>query len=479
MPGRHHALLLSAALTGCSFAPAYRVPDSAPQPDGYHESAGWKTATPGDLGPRGAWWEVFDDAALGSLEQRATDANQSLKAGFARLAEARADTRVARADLFPSLSLSASATADRISQNSPTYLSSAQQGSTEGKDYVLQSDLSYEIDLWGRVRNQVAAARATQEAQAADLASLQLSVQAEVATDYYALRTYDAQQDILNHTVEDYGRTLALVQALFDGGAAALADLAQARAQLHTAETQAADVVLQRQQLEHAIALLLGENPSTFRVGKSPLPATADPPRLDPGLPSTLLERRPDVAEAERRVAAANAQIGVARAAYFPQFSLAASGGFNSISAASLISAPSLFWSVGPQVSLPLFEGGRLHAQTDRAKAVYAEQVANYRSTVLGAFRDVEDNLVALRQLERESTTQGQAVEASSVALEKAQERYEAGLVTFLEVSTTETNALQAQLAQINIQNRRLMASVLLIKALGGGWDPTQGTAGS
>jgi NodT family efflux transporter outer membrane factor (OMF) lipoprotein len=325
--------------------------------------------------------------------------------------------------------------------------------------------------LWGRVRNQVAAARATQAAEAADLGSLQLSIQAEVATDYFALRTFDAQQDILDKTVDDYGKALSLVQALFDGGAAALEDLSQARAQLHSAQTQAADVVLMRQQMEHAIALLIGENPSNFRQGKSPLPHTIAPPPIDAGLPSALLERRPDVAEAERRVAAANAQIGVARAAYFPQFTLSGNGGVNSTSAASWISAPSLFWSIGPQVSLPLFEGGRLHAQTDRAKAVYQEQVANYRNTVLTAYRDVEDNLVGLRQLERESETQGAAVEDSGLALEKALERYQAGLVTYLEVSSTETSSLQAQLAQINIQNRRLMASVLLIKALGGGWD--------
>jgi outer membrane protein, multidrug efflux system len=464
------AWLLCSCLSGCSFAPPYHVPESAPTPDSYRDGDIWRPATPNDTAPREAWWGVFDDAVLNSLEEHAGSNNQNLKAGLARLAEARADTRIARADLFPSLIANGSATRSRISTNSPTFLSGSRSGATEGNDFVLEADLSYEVDLWGRVRNEVKAAHANEQAQAADLASLQLSIQGEVATDYYGLRTFDAQQDILDKTVEDYAKTLELVQALFDGGAAALEDLAQAKAQLHTAQTQAAEVLLLRQQMEHAIAVLSGENPSTFSVKKNPLPRTQSPPLIDSGLPSALLERRPDVAEAERKVAAANAQIGVARAAYFPQFTLMGTGGLNSINASTLFNAPSLFWSVGPQFSLPIFEGGRLHAQTERVKAVYEEQVANYRNTVLTAYRDVEDNLVALRQLQRESETQKQAVDDSGLALEKAQERYQAGLVTFLEVSTTETVALQAQLAQINIQNRRMMASVLLIKALGGGW---------
>ena len=472
-PCRLLGLVFLAHVAGCSFAPPYHVPQSAPVPPAYRDTD-WKTATPSEVSPREAWWEVFEDAQLSALEAQAINANQNLKAAFARLREARADTRIARADLFPSLSVNGSAMRERVSTNSPTYLSSTQVGPTEGNNFILEADLSYEVDLWGRVRNEVAAARANQQAQAADLAVLQLSIEGELATDYFGLRTFDAQQDILDRTVYDYGKTLELVQALFDGGAAALEDLAQARSQLKTAQTQAADVGLQRQQMEHAIAVLIGENPSTFSVAKNPLPHTQAPPPVDPGLPSALLERRPDVAEAERRVAAANAQIGMARAAYFPQFTLSGSGGLNSVSASTLFGAPSLFWSLGPRVTLPIFEGGRLVAQTDRAKAVYEEQVASYRNTVLTAYRDVEDNLVALRQLKSESETQQLAVENSGIALEKAQERYQAGLVTYLEVSTTETTALQAQLTQVNIQNRRLMASVQLIKSLGGGWDRTK-----
>jgi NodT family efflux transporter outer membrane factor (OMF) lipoprotein len=335
------------------------------------------------------------------------------------------------------------------------------------------------VDLWGRVRNEVASARASQEASAADLGSITLSIQAEVASDYYGLRSYDTQQQLLDKTVADYVIALDLVQTLFNGGAAALSDVAQARAQLHTAQTQAADVTLMRAQLQHGIAVLVGENPSVFQLPVNPLPQTATPPAVDPGLPSALLERRPDVAEAERRVAAANAQIGVARAAYFPQFTLSASGGYDSVHSANWIDAPSLFWSLGPQLTLPIFEGGRLTAQTAREKAVYSEQVATYRNTVLTAYQDVEDNLAAQRQLQKESDTQAEAVEDTSTALQQSVDRYTAGIVTYLEVSSSETAALQAQLTAINIRTRRLNAAILLVKALGGGWQGNALSAGS
>ena len=426
---------------------------------------------PGPTIERDAWWTLFGDERLNDLETRAMTANQSLQAAFARLEQARADTRVARADLLPTLAASGSATRSRVSQNSPTYLAGPRSGRLEGSDLVLQGDLSYEIDLWGRVRNQVQAARDTQQAQADALGTLRLSIGAELANDYFALRVFDTQSDILHKTIADYSHSLSLVGALFDGGAVALADLEQATSQLLSAQTQLADSELMRGQMQHAIAVLIGEHPSAFSLPANPLPLDQDPPVVDPGLPSTLLQRRPDVAEAERRVAAANAQIGVARAAYFPQFSLVGNAGFNSVKASSFLSAPSLFWSIGPQVSAPLFEGGRLVAQTERTKAVYREQVANYRGAVLAAFQDVEDNLLALRQLERESISQQGSVEAAGIALRKSQERYEEGLVTYLEVSTNETTALQAQLSLVNVQRRRMSASVLLVKALGGGWD--------
>jgi NodT family efflux transporter outer membrane factor (OMF) lipoprotein len=276
---------------------------------------------------------------------------------------------------------------------------------------------------------------------------------------------------LLDRTVEDYTRALQLTENLYNGGAAALTDVAQAQAQLETARTQAADIRLQRAQSEHAIAVLLGQNPSAFRMDTNPLAVSAVPPPIDPGLPSSLLERRPDVAAAERRTAAANAQIGVARAAYFPVFSLAAAAGFESTSASNWLTAPSQLWSAGPAAGLlTVFDAGRHRAQSAQAKAAYDEQVADYRTTVLTAYREVEDNLAALGQLQQESVSEAAAVKATATALEQAQYRYKAGLVTYLEVATAENAALQAQLANVTIQLRRLSASVLLVKALGGGW---------
>jgi outer membrane protein, multidrug efflux system len=458
----------AAWLAACSFAPHYTVPTSAAAPDRFREATGWRPAEPSDQAPKGDWWSMFADERLNELETKAGDANQNLKAAFARLQQARADTRIARADLFPTVTAKGTAERERVSPNSPQYIPGHP---TEGDDFDLQADLSYELDLWGRVRNEVAAARANQQASAADLASVRLSIQAEVATDYFGLRSYDARRQILDKTVEDYRKALDLTQALFDNGAAALADVEQAKSQLYTAQTQAADTRLLRAQLEHGIAVLVGESPSTFQLAANPLPQDVTPPGIDPGMPSALLERRPDVAEAERRVAAANAQIGEARAAYFPQFTLAAAGGFDSVHSSNWLSAPSLFWSLGPQMTLPIFEGGRLTAQTARAKAMYSEQVASYRNIVLTAYQEVEDSLSALRQLETESKTQALAVEASGIALDKSQDRYVEGLVTYLEVASTETTALQAQLARVDIQTRRLDAAVMLIKALGGGWS--------
>jgi NodT family efflux transporter outer membrane factor (OMF) lipoprotein len=421
-----------------------------------------------DTLPRGAWWQLYNDPQLDALEVQAGKANQTLAAALARLTQARAQTRIARADQFPTITADLSATRARVSPNSPQYLTGHP---TLGNDFDIEADFSYELDLWGRVRNAVVAARANQQATAADLASLTLSLQAEVASDYFNLRSDDTQQAILDHAVNDYALALQLTQNLYQGGAAALSDIVQAQAQLDTARTQAADIRLQRAQAEHAIAVLLGVNPSSYHRDADPLPPALAPPVVDPGLPSTLLQRRPDIAQAERRVAAANAQIGMARAAYFPQFTLSAGAGYNSIDAANWLSAPSRFWSLGPQISLPLFEGGRLVAQTDQVKALYAEQVANYRNTVLVAYQEVEDSLAALRQLMQERQSQAAAVTAAQTELTQAQYRYGAGIVTYLEVVSAENTALQAQQAAVSIQRRWLDASVLLIKALGGGWQ--------
>ena len=412
---------------------------------------------------------LFQDPQLDALEAKVGSANQNLKAAFARLQEARAATRIARADLFPTLSLGASAARARTSAYSPRFRT-GQEPTLNNFD--LEADLSYEVDLWGRVRNTVNAAKANRQASAADLAGLDLALHAELATDYYTLRSQDAEQVLLEKTVEDYSRSLQLTTHLYRGGAAAVADVDQAQAQLETARTQAADIALGRAQTEHAIAVLIGENPSGFHLDSNPLPTDTVPPPIDTGLPSTLLQRRPDVAAAERRVAAANAQIGVARAAYFPVFSLAAAAGFNSSNASTWLDAPSRIWSVGPQGVLTVFDAGRHRAQAAQAHALYDEQVADYRSAVLTAYQEVEDNLAALHRLEQESISESAAVTATAKALQQAEYRYKAGLVTYLEVATTETTALQAQLSRVSILNRRMDASVLLVKALGGGWRP-------
>jgi outer membrane protein, multidrug efflux system len=462
------ALLLIGTLTACSFAPVYKTPDSAPPTSAYEEAGEWKEAQPLDNQSRGAWWSVFQDPELDALETKVGDANQNLKAAFARLQQARAATRIARADLFPSLSVGSSATRARTSVNGPTYVPGR---NPIYNNFDLEADFSYELDVWGRVRNAVSSAKASQQASAADLATLNLSIHAELATEYFALRAEDTEEVLLDATVADYTHSLQLTQNLYNGGGAALTDVVQAQAQLESARTQAADIRLQRAQSEHAIAVLLGENPAAFHTPPNPLPPDLAPPPIDPGMPSALLERRPDVAAAERRVAAANAQIGVARAAYFPVFSLAAAAGFDSTSSSSWLNAPSRLWSVGPSGVLTVFDAGRHRAQAAQAKAQYDEQVADYRGAVLNAYQDVEDNLAALRQLQQESVSEAAAVTATGKALQQAQYRYKAGLVTYLEVATIETTSLQTQLSNVTIQLRRIDASVLLVKALGGGWQ--------
>jgi NodT family efflux transporter outer membrane factor (OMF) lipoprotein len=460
---------LCAWLAGCSFAPPYKVPATGTAPEHYKELADWTIAQPQDAQPRGSWWLVYQDPGLDRLEER-IPANLTLKAAFARLQQARAQYRVARADLFPTLTADPYAMRDKYSPNAPKELPGSP---TSLNDFLLGADFSYEVDLWGRVRNEVASAKAARQASAADYASVELSLRAQLAEDYFNLRAYDAELELYDRTVGSYREALKLTTDLFNGGAAALADVAQAQAQLDNALTQAADFKLQRAQAEHAIAVLVGENPSLFGLPANALPLDVIPPAIDVGLPSTLLERRPDVAEAERNVASANAQIGVARAAYFPKLTLNATGGVESTKTSNLLSTSSLFWSLGPQISAPIFEGGRLVAETARVKAVYEEQAADYRNTVLTAYQDVEDNLVALRRLQEESESDAAAVLATGVALKQAQDRYRAGIVTYLEVSTAETAALQAQVQAANIQARRMSASVLLIKALGGGWERT------
>ena len=463
------AASLAASLAACSLAPHYERPATAPPSSTYKEAGEWKVSAPADTSARGHWWMMFDDPDLDALEAALTDANQSLKAALARLEQARAQTRIARSDWFPTLTAQANATRGEVSVYSQGYT----PGKTRtGNSFVLSGDLSYEIDVFGRVRNTVAGARATEQATAGDVASLDLSLHAELATDYFMLRGLDIEQRFLDQTVSDYARALQLTENLYKGGAAAVSDLQQAQAQLESARTQAEDTRLHRAQTEHAIAVLIGREPTEFSLPARAADIFPSLPAIDAGLPSQLLERRPDVAAAERRVAAANAGIGVARAAYFPVFDLLAGAGAQSGSTATWLTAPAQFWSIGPQVMLTIFDGGLHAAQSAAAHASYDEQVANYRGTVLTAYQDVEDNLAAIRQLQRETVSQAAAVKATQGALDQANLRYKGGIVTYLEVVSTQNAALAARLSAADIDIRRATATVQLVKALGGDWNP-------
>jgi len=436
--------------------------------DAYRGSADWKLAQPADELERGAWWRLYRDPTLDELESRIDGANQGLKAALARLQQARAQTRIARADFFPTVTAEGSVQHYRNSLYAPTHSPATP---TVTSDLPLNADVSYEADVWGRIRNSVAAARLGEQASAADLAVLSLATHAELAGDYFVLRGEDTEQEILNRTVTDYARALALTQSLHDGGLAALADVDQAKAQLETARTRAAETHLLRAQAEHAIAVLLGESASSFHLQAHPLPLEVAPPPIDPGLPSALLERRPDIAAQERRVAAANADIGVARAAYFPVFDLLAAAGFESTQASSWVTAPARMWSFGPSAALTLFDAGRRRARVAEARADYDEQIAEYRGIVLTAYQEVEDSLSALNDLDLASVSEAAAVQSAESALQQTRYQYEMGLVTYLQIVATENAALAARLVAADIQIRRMSASVLLVKALGGGWD--------
>lgn len=465
---------LSAALAACSFAPTYQRP-ATPEVANYKEvgeSGAWKTAQPADTVARGEWWKIFGDEQLNQLQMQLGDSNQNLKAALARFSEARAMARVARADYFPTIGANASYTREHPSQNkalaSPT-------SPTNFNDYLLSADLSYEVDVWGRVRNAAEAGKDSAQASAADLSALELSTRAELAMDYFSLRAADSEQILLNQTVDAYQKAFELTQNRYRGGAAAVVDVDQAQVQLENARTQLAETTLKRAQLEHAIAVLVGVPASQFSIAPAPLSTVA--PAIDAGLPSQLLERRPDVAAAERRVASANASIGVAKAAYFPVFSLAAMFGVESGNSSTWFDAPSKLWSFGPAALFTVFDGGRRSAQTDQARAAHEEAVATYRQSVLNAYREVEDSLAAVQQLDKAGASQKVSVDAAQRAQTQANYRYKGGVATYLEVATAQTLALQGQLNLADIQARRLNASVLLIKALGGGWN-TQSLSG-
>jgi NodT family efflux transporter outer membrane factor (OMF) lipoprotein len=451
---------------GCMVGPEYTKP-SAPMTPAYKEADGWKAAEPSDNLPRGQWWAILGDPELQALEEQVADANQNLKIAEARLREARAMVRFNRAALFPTISTSFGASSIRDSANRPFVPPGLNTGSSG--DLLFSLDMSYEIDLWGRVRRTVAAARQEAQATAADLETARLSLQAELAMDYFALRAADAQKQLLDETVKAFEAALRLTTNRFEGGAAPKSDVAQAQTQLDTTRAQATDVTVQRAQLEHAIATLIGKPPAAFSLPSRPLDTR--PPDIPVGLPSQLLERRPDIAAAERRVAEANEQIGIAKAAYYPTVMLNASVGFEGSSFGNLLNASSLLWAVGASITQTIFDGGRRRATSDTARAAYDATVAAYRQTTLTAFQQVEDNLAALRILEQEAQQQRRAVESAQQSLQLFTNRYRGGVDNYLQVITAQTATLANQRTEIDILGRRMAASVLLVKALGGGWD--------
>ena len=469
----HRALIVLVVATvitaaGCSVGPNYVRP-AVITPTDYKEraeGAEWKPAQPSDAAARGPWWETFGDPLLNTLESRVNISNQNVLVAEAQFRQARALVLAARSQFFPTVTVGAGYTRSRQSQNLAGSAFSTQLGTTN--DFVLPLDVSWDIDVWGRIRRNVEANRASAQASAGDLEASRLLFQSEVAQDYFLLRMLDAQRQLLDSAIAAFETSLKLTQSRYRGGVASAADVAQAETQLKTTQAQATDVGVQRAQLEHAIAVLIGEPPATFTIPFAPLSAT--PPVIPVGLPSDLLERRPDVAAAERRVAAANAQIGVAVAAYYPTVTLSASAGFQSGSIAKWLVWPSRFFSVGPAVTETVFDGGLRGAQTAEARAAYDASVASYRQTVLGAFQDVEDNLAALRILETEAHEQADAVQAAERSLRLTTNQYRAGVVSYLNVVVAQTAALTSEQTAVGIAGRRLGAAVLLVKALGGGW---------
>ncbi len=466
------ALIFSIALLGgCSLAPKYEKP-VIPIADSYKEGGPWQPATPNDALARGDWWTGFNDAKLNELEANAEKANPDLAAASDHYLGARAFADEARSGLFPQIDGQALATHNRQSDTRP--LRSASQPD-EYKDDLVGAQLNYEFDFWGRVRNTVAAGEANAQASAADLASARLSLQAELADDYIALRGLDAQSKLLADTVDAYSKALDLTKNRFKGGIASGLDVSHAQTQLDVARAQTSDVHARRALYEHAIARLVGASASSFSID----PMVVDFPLLDVpvGIPSILLERRPDIAAAERRTAAANAQIGVARAAFFPTLTLTASGGYESTGAMDWLTAPNMFWSIGPKAFLTLFDAGKRHAREREVQAQFDEAGEHYRATALTAFQQVEDNLALLKLLGDEAKDENAAVVSSQKTLDLALDRYRNGAVNYLEVVESQTAALQSRRTALSLHDRQLEASVGLVRALGGGWKPADSSA--
>ena len=449
-------MLIAFALGACSVAPTYERPAVA-TPPAYKESKDWKPAEPRDGVPRGQWWQIFGDAALNALAEKVEINNQNLRLAEANYRRAQALVAQARGALFPSVTGTLSATR-------------AGSGTrAAATTYDIGANASWDTDLFGRVRSGIAANQAGLEASAADRESVRLLIQSQVVLNYLQLRVADAQKRLFDESAAAFAKTLELTQNRYNAGLAGRVDIAQAEAQLKSTQAQAIDTGVARAQFEHAIAALLGMAPAELNIAPEPALKVAIP-SIPAGLPSELLERRPDIAAAERRMAAANAQIGVARAALYPSLTLGAGAGLQSTSFARWLTLPSRFWSLGPDLAMTLFDGGQRKAITDQAIASYDASVASYRQTVLEAFQNVEDNLAALRLLQAEATVQADAVKAARQAVELTVNQYKAGIVSYLNVVSVQTTLLTNERTALGILGRRLSASAQLVQALGGGW---------
>ena len=471
-------------LAGCKVGPNYHRPDlSAPPPPAYKErgSSGavvpppnpqggaWKPATPSDGMLRGKWWEVYRDPELNALEDQIVPQNQNLRAAMENHLSAREQVRVARADYYPTLSLKGSAFRENVSANRPLAQSAT---ASEYSDFLFGGQASWEPDLWGRIRRSVEAAQGNTQASAADMANLDLSLHAELAIDYFELRGLDSDARLLERTVADFQHQLDLNQQLVKGGVATEVVVAQALTQLETTRAQLVDINMARHQYEHAIATLINKEAAAVSLATAPL--DLELPGVPVGVPSQLVERRPDISAAERRTAAANAQIGIAISAFYPDVVLGGSGGFESTNIGTLIQGPSALWSLGAQATELLFDAGKRRAITDQARHNYEAQAATYRATVLGAFNEVEDRLSDLSVLEQETGTERGAVNAAQHSLDLSNQRYKGGATSYLEVLVAESTLLSNQRTLTDLKTRQFAASVGLVRALGGGWDTSQ-----
>jgi NodT family efflux transporter outer membrane factor (OMF) lipoprotein len=465
------ALVCAVFLVSCTVGPKYAQPTVpvAPAymeqpPSQFSESQGWKTAQPSDTLRKGKWWEIFDEPELNSLEEQVEPANQNLKIAEANYRQARANIQFQRSFRFPTVTAGAAISNNRISSNNPTGAQGLQYGF-----FSLPINASYDADLWGRIRKSVEAAKEQTQASAADLENVKLELQTELASYYFTIRGLDSQKRLLDDTVVAYQKAYDLTNNRYNGGVASKAEVAQAKTQLNQTQAQAIDLGAQRAQLEHAIAVLTGKPPEGFHVAVAELKNTL--PVIPVGIPSELLQRRPDIAASERQVAAANAQIGIAKSAFYPDLVIAAEGGLQAGNFVNWFTWPSRIWGIGPQLTQTIFDAGRRRSQLTISEAAYDATVASYRQTSLTAFQEVEDNLSTLRILEVETAKQHEATQAAENSQQLAMNRYRGGLVTYLEVITAQSIALSNERTEVDLLQRRMDASVQLVRALGGGWD--------